>query len=271
MAFFSASFRSASTFSVCFDVSNDSVLGLADEVQDVVYFFAHGNLFGNLDDGIFEAEVAGVDDSEGVGDVSQDAVGDATVAEHNGVHSVVGCGVSAEDDVGGDVFCDAASALHERVATDAGVCLNDDAVAEDGAFVDFTFSCDAGADSDDALFVDFHVVADVDAIHDEVFISDDGGSVGVGSSGNDDVLSDVVFVADDDVCRLSFFVVEVLRNGADDGVLIDLVPLAEGGSFQDGGMRHDDTVVTDDHVLFHVGERTDFHVFPDFGVGVDEC
>ena len=76
-------------------MSNDSVLGLADEVQDVVYFFAHGNLFGNLDDGIFEAEVAGVDDSEGVGDVSQDAVGDATVAEHNGVHSVVGCGVSA--------------------------------------------------------------------------------------------------------------------------------------------------------------------------------
>ena len=76
MAFFNASFQSASIFSVCFDVSNDSVFGLADEVQDVVYFFAHGNLFGNLDDGIFEAEVAGVDDSEGVGDEQADSDSD---------------------------------------------------------------------------------------------------------------------------------------------------------------------------------------------------
>ena len=56
-------------------MSNDTTIGYADKIKDMVDFLAHGYLLGNLDDSIFEAEIGRIDKAVGIGDVAQDAVG----------------------------------------------------------------------------------------------------------------------------------------------------------------------------------------------------
>ena len=110
-----------------------------DEGQDVLNLCAHRYLVCNLLQGIFGAEVALVDEAIGVHNMAQDAVGDVighmVVLQHDGIDTVVGSGVSGHDDVGRNVFADAATALHKHPATDVYLLLQDDAAAEDGAVV----------------------------------------------------------------------------------------------------------------------------------------
>ena len=54
---------------------NDTAVGYADKLKDMVDFLAHGYLLGNLDNCIFEAEIGRVDKAVGIGDVAKDAVG----------------------------------------------------------------------------------------------------------------------------------------------------------------------------------------------------
>ena len=238
----------------------NSLFGLADEGENVFNLCAHGNLFGYLDDGIFEAEVAGVDDAEGVGNVAQDAVCGMEVAQHYAVDTVVSGGVASENNVGGHVFGDTASALYQGEQTYAHMGLDDYAVAEDGAVVYLALTCDAAANADDTLVVDGDVVADVYAVHDEVAIADDGGCLGLCAACNDHILTYLVVVAYHYVGGFAFHVMEVLWLGADDGIVVDMVAGTDGGAVEDGGVRFDDAVVADDHVLLYVGEGSYLNV-----------
>lgn len=51
-------------------VANNTEFGIFDKVDDLVNMFALGNLFTNLDDGVFHAEVSSIDESVGIGDVA---------------------------------------------------------------------------------------------------------------------------------------------------------------------------------------------------------
>ncbi len=54
-------------------VANDAVLGVLDEIKDVLNFITHRDLLGNLDDGILKREVLSVNQTIGVGNVAQHA------------------------------------------------------------------------------------------------------------------------------------------------------------------------------------------------------
>lgn len=70
-------------------MTNNTMLGTLNKVEDVVYFVTHRNLFGYFEYCIFKAKVASVDDAVGVGNVAYDAFGRADVFQYNSVYAVV--------------------------------------------------------------------------------------------------------------------------------------------------------------------------------------
>lgn len=252
-------------------VAHDAVLGGLDEADDFVDFDACGDLLANLNHGVFEAEVARVDEAVGVGDVAQDALRQTFVLQDDGVHAVIGCGVAAEDSVGRHVVLHAAAALHERELAHAHMLLYHGAAALDGAVEDFAVACYAHADAEHAAVVNVRVVADVHLVHEEVAVANNGGRVGVGAAGDDHVFADAVVVADDDCRARAGHVVEVLRLCADYGVLVHLVAAAHRGVLHDGGVGHDDAVVADGDVLVDVGKGLNLNVVAEFSRGVYVC
>ena len=96
-----------------FELAHDAVFGKFDEVENLLYLLAHGNLLGNFDDCVFKTEVTGVDDAVGIGYVAEDAFAHVEVAQHYGVDTVVGGGVTTQNDVGWNILLHAATALNE--------------------------------------------------------------------------------------------------------------------------------------------------------------
>ena len=253
------------------EVAYYTMLGAFDELQNVVDFIAHRYLLGYLDNGVLQAEVAGIDNAVAVADVSEYALGVAFVTQNNGVYAMVGGGVATEYDVGRHVFLHAAAALHQREAAYTNTLLEQDAIALDGAVFDDTFAGHAGANAQHALVANGDVVADVHLVHDVVAATNTGGAFGVGAAGNDNVLANAVVIADNDVCRRAVNIVEVLRGSTHHSVLTDDIVLPHGGSFQDGRMRLDYAVVADDDALFDIGEGGHLDVLAQLSLGVNVC
>ena len=249
-------------------MSNDTAVGYADKLKDMVDFLAHGYLLGNLDDSIFEAEIGRVDKAVGVGDVAQDAVGRLEVLQDNSVDTVVSARVAADNDVGRHVALYAASALYERTTTNAHTLLDDDTATLDGAIVEFAVACHTHTDTDNAVIVNLNVVADVHLIHKVVVIANGGGLVGISATSDDYVLADVVVVANDHTGGIACFVMEILRRGTDDRVLVNEVAAAHGRTAEDTGMCLDGTIVANDHTVLDVGKGFYGDVSTQFGVGV---
>ena len=153
----------------------------------------------------------------------------------------------------------------------ANVLLHHYAVALDGVVVQFAFAGDAAADAHNAFVVNVNVMADVYAVHDEVFISNPGGFVGIGAAGNHHVLADVVVVANHYVGGLSLHIVEILGSGTDNSILVNGVAAAQGGSFENGGMGLDDAVVANHRVSFDVGEGAYLYIVSQLSLGVNVC
>lgn len=246
----------------------DTAISQAYEVKDMVDFLAHGYLLGNLDDSIFKAEIGRVDKAVGIGDVAKDAVGRLKVLEDNSVDTVVCSWVAASDDIGRHVALHAASALHEGATANAHTLLDDGTATLDGAVVEFAVACHAHTDTDHAVVVNMHVVADVYLVHEIVVIANGGGLVGIGATSDYYVLADVVVVADDYARGIACFIVEILRCGTDDRVLVNEVAAAHGRTAEDTGMCLDGTIVANDHTILDVGKGFYGDVSTQFGFGV---
>lgn len=67
----------------------NAVFGILDEVENFVDFRTHGNLFGNLDDSVLKAEITGVNDAVGIGNVTQNTLRHIDVLQNHGVYAVV--------------------------------------------------------------------------------------------------------------------------------------------------------------------------------------
>ena len=246
----------------------DTAIGQAYEVKDMVDFLAHGYLLGNLNDSIFEAEIGRVDKAVGIGDVAKDAVGRLEVLEDNSVDTVVCSWVATDNDVGRHVALHAASTLHERTTTNAHTLLDDGTATLDGAVVEFAVACHAHANTDHAVVVNMHVVANVYLVHEIVVVANGGGLVGISATSDYYVLADVVVVANDHAGGIACFVVEILRRGTDDRVLVNEVAAAHGRTTEDTGMCLDGTIVANDHTILDVGKGFYGDVSTQFGFGV---
>lgn len=190
----------------------------------------------------------------------QYAFGYSYVFQYGGIHTMITGRVAAQNYIRRNILLYAASALHERVASDTDVLLYDGTVALYGAVVQLAFACDDSTYSDDTIVADNHVVADMDLVHQEVAVADGRCLVFVSASGNHYVFADAVVVADDDMRLVAFYEMEVLGSGSDDRILIDDIVVAHLCAFEDAGMGHDDAVVADDRVFVYVGEWFDFYV-----------
>ena len=241
-------------------MANYSVFSFFDEVENLLDFIAHRNLFGNLNYCIFQTEVTRINDAVSVGDMAQNALAGVHMLKHYGVHAVVSCGISAEHNIRRNVFLYAASALYERIATYANVLLNDYAVALDRAVVNLTFSGKANTNADNATVVDVHIVADMNTVHNKVLVSNDGRLVGIGTSGNNHVFADVVVVTDGNLCGSTFHVVKILRCGTYYGILVNGITAAHCHAVEYTCMSLDDAVVTNGYVAFDVGKRSYFYM-----------
>ena len=249
-------------------MSNDTTIGYADKIKDMVDFLAHGYLLGNLDDSIFEAEIGRIDKAVGIGDVTEDAVGRLEVLEDNSVDTVVCSWVATDNDVGRHVALHTATALHERATANAHTLLDDGTATLDGAVVEFAVACHTHTDTDHAVVVNMHVVADVYLVHEVVVVANGGGLVGISATCDYYVLADVVVVADDYARGIACFVVEILRRGTDDRVLVNEVAAAHGRTAEDTGMCLDGTIVANDHTVLDVGKGFYSDVSTQFGFGV---
>ena len=109
-------------------------------------------------------------------------------------------------------------------------------------------------------------MADVDTLQQVVVIADDGASLLVGASVDNHILTDDIVVANLHI-RLLTTVVEVLRQGGNDGTLVNFVLLADAGSVQDADEGEDDTVVTYLHVVLNIDEGEYLTVVADFRLG----
>ena len=181
----------------------------------MVNLFALRNLLTNLDDGVFHAEVACINKAVGVGDVAQDAFVNIYVLEDEGVDAVILRGVASEDDVGWHVLLHAATALDERVATDANVLLHLYVGTLNRVIVDFTFASDVYTDTQDAVVVNDGVVTDVYLVHKEVAIADACCAVVVRRTSDNYIFANAVVIADDYAVGVAFLIMEVLGSCTD--------------------------------------------------------
>ena len=249
-------------------MSNDTTIGYADKIKDMVDFLAHGYLLGNLDDSIFEAEIGRVDKAVGIGDVAEDAVGRLEVLEDNSVDTVVCSWVAADNDVGRNVALHAASTLHEGATANAHTLLDDGTATLDGAIVEFAVTCHTHTDTDNAVIVNLNVVADVYLVHEIVVVANGGCLVGISATSYNHVFADMVVIADDYAGGIARLIVEILRRGTNYSILMNEVAAAHGRTAEDTGMCLDGTVVANDHTVFDVGKGFDSDVSTQLGFGV---
>lgn len=69
----------------------------------------------------------------------------------------------------------------------------------------------------------------------------------MGSTADNHVLADVVIITDNQHAVLSR-IMEVLRFGTQNGIVMHLVPFSHAGTVQNFCPRHNNTVITDFHV-----------------------
>lgn len=177
----------------------------------------------DFDDGVFKAEVTSGDETEGIGHMTEStfvAVFDDALHDE-AVDALIAGGVAPEDAIGHDVLLHAAAALQERHAAHSDFVLDDACARENCPVVDLALGRNAHADTDDTVAADVDVVADMNLVHQRVIAAYDGRSLFGQGASNDDILTDDVVVANLNAASGAGFEMEVLRNGADDGILVD--------------------------------------------------
>ncbi len=252
-------------------MSDDTVLGILDEVEDIFDFLAHRYLLGYFDHSIFEAEVGSVYQTISIGDVAQYAFADIDALEHVAIHTVIASRIATEDDVGRYVLLYTAAALDEREATNAHVLLYDYTATLYRAVFDDTVAGNAYANTKYALVVDLDVMTDVYLVHKEIAIANDCSRFGICTTSDHDIFADTVVITNDDVSGVAFFVVEILWCSANHGILIDHITTAHHCTTKDAGVRFDDTIVADDYIILDVSKGTYFYVISNLCTRVHVC
>lgn len=253
------------------DRPHNAVLRILDEVNDILNLGTHRDLLTDFDDSVLEAEIAGIYQAVGIGNVTEDAFGHIDMAQDDGVDAMVACGIAAEDDVRRNVFLHATAALDEREAAHTDVLLDNSAGTLNGVVLDLTIAGNADVDTKHALIAHLGVMANMNLVHDEIAVADQCSLSLMYASGNDHILADGIVVANDKLSLCARSVVEILRFRTQDSVLVHLVVRPHTCAAQHTDIRMNDTVVTDFHVAFDVSERHHLDIFAEFSVWTDAC
>lgn len=256
-----------------FRAADDAELGVGDEVGDIKNLLLFGYLLVDLDDGILKGEVAGGDHAEGVANLTDDVFTPFGIdlPHHDTVDTLVASGVAAIDGIRKYVFGDTGTTLQEGELANTRLVLHNAGTGKNSIVKNLTLGRDVDTDAKDNVIVDVHVVTNVHLVHNLVVITNDGGGVGGERTCDEDAFADDIAVADDGDGWIAGFILDVLRNGTDNGILHHDVVITHSRSIEDGCVWHDDTVVTDLYITLNVGKGFDLNVLADSGTGIYVC
>lgn len=254
-----------------FEASDDTAFRVLDEVDDVLDFYACRYLFFDFDDGILEAETTRIDEAVGICDMAQNALCLSFFFQYEAVHTMVGGGVTSEDDVGRYVFLHAASALQQTEAAYMYAVLQDSGGGKHDVVIEDAVAGDLSVDANHAVITYDYIMTDVHTVHKEVVISYGRSRIFAEGTCDDNVLTYAVVVADVNVGKVALFVAKTLGGGSNDRILIDIVVVADDSAFKDGGMSHYEGVISDYYVLVYVSKGLYLDVLPQFGGWVNVC
>ena len=130
---------------------------------------------------------------------------------------------------------------------------SDDARRENYVVGNLAIACYLRTIAEYAAVAHLRVVADVHAFHKEIVRPDDGLATTMGSTVDNNILSDDVIVADN---TLAFFAneVEILWQCANNAALVYLVSVAYSAAIQNADEWKHNTVVANYYIVFDVNE-----------------
>ena len=111
---------------------------------------------------------------------------------------------------------------------------------------------------------------DMHTLHDEVVITDARLTIGERSTVDNHILTDDIIITDDHQRSLAT-VVEVLRDSAQHGILVDHVSLADTGAVHQTDEGIDNTIVTYHDIIFYIYERIDRNIIAYLCFRTDYC
>ena len=162
----------------------------------------------------------------GIGDMVLNLLVDLGIVHHGGVGTAILHWIAACDDIGRHIVGEGRSCLDQREVASTGVGILDGSAGEDDTVANLTVAGYLRAIAEHAVVAYYGVVADVGTFEQEVTVANLRHTIAVGAAVDDDVLTDDIAVANHYI-RLGATEVEVLRQGGDDGALVDLVAFTD--------------------------------------------
>ena len=220
--------------------------------------------------GIVGGSIAEIEMPVRLCDLIYSILGSACTLEDEGVDTGVGDGVVGHYCEGGHIAVDTAPSLDEHPLADIAALMDQSAAREDRIVADIHVAGYLDTVAEHTVIADRAVMPDMRLRHDEGIVAYAGDTFRADASIDDDMLADLVVVADYDIASL-LLPAEVLRSGRYYGVFEDLVAIAEPCSGSEAGIGMYDAVVADLDILVDEGEGFDDHVLAELGLWVDIC
>ena len=136
--------------------------------------------------------------------------------------------------------------------------------------MDFAVASHLSAVAEGDIVVHLSVVRDMHTFHEEVAVADAGFAISKSGTVYHHILAEDILVADDErgLCAV---VIEVLWLSAEHRVLIYFFTSSEPCATHDAGVREDDAVVTDYHIVLDVGKWVDSDVLANLCARCSVC
>ena len=233
--------------------THDTTLRVLKEFDDVLNLRTVGHLVTDLVYHVKHARLSVEEQTIGVGNVVLNLLVNPGKVEHRGVGPAILHRITTGNDIRRNVVREGRTSLDQREVTGTGVGILDGSAGEDDAISDLTVACDLRAITKHTVRSHRHVVTDVGSFEQVVVVADLRHTATVGTTVDDDILSDDVVITNLHI-RLGTTEVKVLRQGGDDRTLMDLVTVADARAAADGNEGEDDAVVTDLHVVLNIHE-----------------
>ncbi len=111
---------------------------------------------------------------------------------------------------------------------------------------------------------------EVDTFHDEVAVANTGLAILEGGTIYDHILAEDIFITNDKYRGIAA-ITEVLWNGSQHGILMNLVATPHACTVHHADIGINDTVVTNLHIVFYIYERIDSHIVANLRFRTDYC
>lgn len=233
--------------------TDNALVSVADKLNNVANLGRIGHLFVYLYAGIEHGSLSVEHESIGVCDVLDNLFVYFHLSANRGIYTFVSHRTATCYNVRWNVARKRCACLHHGSCSDTCLCLLNDARRENYMVGNLAIASYLRTVAEYAAVAHLRVVADVHAFHKEIVRPDDGLATTMGSTVDNNILSDDVVVADN---TLAFFAneVEILWQCTNNAALVYLVSVAYSAAIQYADEWKHYTVVANYYIVFDVNE-----------------